>query len=104
MAMDATTNEAGRSAPPTATRGVFDAMFQNVSTGRWPVWTAIPSERTLIQDYGVSRIAVREALSMLRGLGVLGVGHGRRTVVRKIDSETFGQLFPLMLSSGGQQT
>ncbi|GMV96962.1 MAG: FadR family transcriptional regulator [Phycisphaerae bacterium] len=89
---------------PTATLNVFREMLANVHRGEWKIGSTIPSERTLINDFGVSRIAVREALSMLRGLGVLDIGHGRRTVVRRIDSETFGRLFPIMLSSGGQRT
>jgi GntR family transcriptional repressor for pyruvate dehydrogenase complex len=97
-------SESPASAAKSATQSVFQALFKNVSSGHWPIGSAIPSERTLMQEYGVSRIALREALSMLRGMGVLDVGHGRRTVVRKVDTETFGQLFPLMLSIGGQQS
>jgi GntR family transcriptional repressor for pyruvate dehydrogenase complex len=39
---------------------------------------------------------------MLRGLGVLDVGHGRRTRVREMGAGTLGQLVPLMMMSGGQ--
>ena len=94
----------GSDTQPTATQSVFRKMLANVHTGQWPVGSAIPSERTLITDFGVSRIAIREALSMLRGLGVLDVGHGRRTQVRKVDSETFAQFLPLLLASGGQRS
>jgi GntR family transcriptional regulator, transcriptional repressor for pyruvate dehydrogenase complex len=89
---------------PTATESIFQKMLENVCRGEWQAGREIPSERTLISQFGVSRIAVREALSMLRGLGVLDVGHGRRSVVRKVDSQTLAQLFPLMLASGGQKT
>jgi GntR family transcriptional repressor for pyruvate dehydrogenase complex len=41
---------------------------------------------------------------MLRGLGVLDVGHGRRTKVKPIGAETLAHLLPLMLASGGQRT
>lgn len=89
---------------PTSTQAVFRQMLQNVHSGEWPVGDPIPSERHLINDFGVSRIAVREALSMLRGLGVLDVGHGRRTKVRKVDTETFAQFLPLLLASTGQRS
>ena len=79
-------------------------MLGKIQAGRWCVGAEIPSERMLIDQFGVSRIAIREALSMLRGLGVVDVGHGRRTRVSKVDSETFGKLLPLMLASGGQQS
>lgn len=88
----------------TTTQGVFREMLQYVHNGEWEVGMSIPSERTLIRDFGVSRIAIREALSMLRGLGVLDIGHGRRTQVRKVDAETFAQFMPLLLASGGQRS
>jgi GntR family transcriptional regulator, transcriptional repressor for pyruvate dehydrogenase complex len=88
----------------TATQDVFHEMFDHIQTGRWAAGTAIPSERKLIGQYGVSRIAIREALSMLRGIGVLDVQHGRRTKIREVDSETFGRFLPLLLASGAQQT
>jgi GntR family transcriptional regulator, transcriptional repressor for pyruvate dehydrogenase complex len=88
----------------TATQDVFHEMFDNIQTGRWAAGDAIPSERTLIGQFGVSRIAIREALSMLRGIGVLDVAHGRRTKIRELDSESFGRLLPLLLASGAQQT
>lgn len=79
-------------------------MLDSIQIGEWPVGSSIPSERTLIDQFGVSRIAIREAVSMLRGLGVVDVSHGRRTRVRKIDAKVFDQLLPVMLASGGQQT
>ena len=83
---------------------VYKKMLKSIRAGEWTVGSSIPSERSLIDRYGVSRIVIREAVSMLRGLGVVDVSHGRRTRVRKIDAEIFGQLLPVMLSSGGQRT
>lgn len=88
----------------TSTQFVFQQMLGNVRTGLWEAGTKIPSERALIEDFGVSRIAIREALSMLRGLGVVDIGHGRRTRVKPVDSGTLSQLLPLMMIGGGQQT
>jgi GntR family transcriptional regulator, transcriptional repressor for pyruvate dehydrogenase complex len=88
----------------TATQDIYREMLANIQNGRWAAGAAIPSERILIGQYGVSRIAIREALSMLRGIGVLDVQHGRRTRVREVNSETFGRLLPLLLATGAQQT
>lgn len=88
----------------STTETVYKKMLNSIRVGEWQVGSSIPSERSLIDRYGVSRIAIREAVSMLRGLGVVDVSHGRRTRVRKIDAEIFGQLLPVMLSSGGQRT
>jgi len=99
---DAETTDAGRKQGTTAR--LYDEMLQLIETGVWEVGSAIPSERTLMQDFGVSRIAVREALSMLRAIGVLEISHGKSTTVRKMSTETLAKLFPLMLSMEGEQT
>jgi GntR family transcriptional regulator len=44
---------------------------------------AFPGEHELVQEYGVSRHTVREALRRLRESGVLESGRGRRTSVRR---------------------
>jgi len=88
----------------SSTERVFEFMLDNVRSGAWDWGAEIPSERVLIEQYGVSRVALREAISMLRGLGVLEVSHGRRTRVKKIGSEALARLLPLMLASGGQRT
>ena len=90
--------------PPSdsVSQSVFERMMEKIRSGKWAVGESIPSERTLIVEFGASRIAIREALSMLRGLGVLDVGHGRRTRVRGMGAGTLGQLVPLMMLSGGQ--
>jgi GntR family transcriptional regulator, transcriptional repressor for pyruvate dehydrogenase complex len=88
----------------STTEGVYTQMLENIQAGQWPVGSEIPSERDLIDQFGVSRIAVREAVSMLRGMGVVDVNHGRRTRVRKVDAQVLDQLLPLMLATGGQRT
>lgn len=88
----------------TTTEGIYQKMLVSIQRGEWPVGTPIPSERTLIETFGVSRIAVREAVSMLRGLGVLDVHHGKRTRVRGVGVDTLDQLLPLMLADGSDRT
>ncbi|MCA8985143.1 MAG: FadR/GntR family transcriptional regulator [Planctomycetaceae bacterium] len=86
------------------TARLFDEMLQLIESGIWAVGAAIPSERNLMLQFGVSRIAVREALSMLRALGVLEISHGKSTTVRKMSTETLAKLFPLLLSLEGEQS
>jgi DNA-binding FadR family transcriptional regulator len=57
-----------------------------------------------MEEFGVSRVSIRESLSTLRALGVLDVGHGRCAVVKRIDISALGRLFPLILSMEGQQS
>ncbi|HPP53641.1 MAG TPA: GntR family transcriptional regulator, partial [Thermoguttaceae bacterium] len=42
----------------------------------------LPSERELVQMVGTSRLPLREAISVLKGLGVLEVKHGKGIFVR----------------------
>ncbi len=86
------------------TARLFDDMLHLIESGEWAVNEAIPSERTLMKEFGVSRIAVRESLSMLKALGVLNISHGKSTTVCKMSSETLAKLFPLMLSMEGKQS
>ncbi len=79
----------------TSTQFVFQQMLDNLQSVVWETGVKIPSERSLIEEFGVSRMAIREAASMLRGLGV--VDHGRRTRVKLVDAGTLSHLLPLML-------
>lgn len=88
----------------STTDRLFDVMLEQIHGGEWPVGSAIPSERDLMEEFGVSRIALRESLSRLRVLGILQISHGKSSTVSKMDTEVFGQLFPLMLSFEGKES
>lgn len=81
-----------------------EQMLERIQTGQWAVGSSIPSERALMEEFGVSRIPIRESLMALRALGVLDVGHGRCSVVKRIDVTALGRLFPLIISMEGQQS
>ncbi len=66
-----------------ATRAILDLIQRGVLCPGDP----LPSERTLVAQMGVSRTALREALSALSSLGVVEIRHGRQTLVRKIAPE-----------------
>jgi GntR family transcriptional repressor for pyruvate dehydrogenase complex len=88
----------------STTEWLYRQMLERIQSGEWSVGCSIPSERTLMEEFGVSRVPLRESLSMLRALGVLDIGHGRCAVVRRIDAGVLGNFFPLMLSMEGQQS
>jgi GntR family transcriptional repressor for pyruvate dehydrogenase complex len=79
------------------------AMLDRIRSGEWPVGSLLPAERVLVETFGASRIALREAMSTLRALGVLDTAHGRGSTVRRIDASILEQLLPLMLSLEGEQ-
>ncbi|MEZ0075398.1 FadR/GntR family transcriptional regulator [Planotetraspora sp. GP83] len=56
-----------------------------ISAGDWPVGTRIPSEAQLVEDLGVGRTSVREAIRALEHSGLLVVRHGDGTYVNATD-------------------
>jgi DNA-binding FadR family transcriptional regulator len=73
-------------------------MLARIQDGRWRIGEALPGERVLMDAFGVSRVALREALAALRALGVLEVAQGRRSRVRPVGAEVLACLFPLVLA------
>lgn len=51
----------------------------------------LPSEAVLAQEFGVSRITIREALKVLTGRGLVAVTRGRRAEVRQPDGSVYGE-------------
>ncbi len=57
----------------------------------------LPPERDLVQMVGASRLPLREALSVLKGLGIVESQHGRGVFVKRLDlGAIFGMLSPLL--------
>ncbi len=59
----------------------------NLLTGRihdriYPPGSKLPSERRLQMEFGVGRLALREALSRLNAMGIIATAHGRGTYVQ----------------------
>jgi GntR family transcriptional repressor for pyruvate dehydrogenase complex len=64
---------------------IADDLLAAIRSNKYPVGTKLPSERTLAEEYGVSRPVVREALGMLTSLDVLDVQMGRGAFVISAD-------------------
>jgi GntR family transcriptional regulator len=65
-----------------------------IDSGDWPPDTLVPSERELCEQFGISRITVRQALADLARDGRLVRSHGRGTFVGR--SPLKKALLPLM--------
>ncbi|MCA1221131.1 FadR/GntR family transcriptional regulator [Streptomyces sp. 8L] len=61
---------------------LVDSLRSHIETGGWPVGTRIPPEQTLIEELGVGRSTLREALGALVHLGLLEARVGDGTYVR----------------------
>jgi DNA-binding GntR family transcriptional regulator len=69
-------------APPTRYARVAQALLAEISGGRYPVGSRIPTEAELEARFGVSRHTVRAALRYLRDLGLVSSRAGIGTTVR----------------------
>ena len=60
---------------------VQDRLLQRINTGEIRPGDQLPSERELMEFYGVGRVAVREALQELARSGIVEISHGERARV-----------------------
>lgn len=54
---------------------------QAIKDGRYPVGTRLPSERDMAEEFGVSRVVIREAMRALESRGLVDVRQGSGTYV-----------------------
>jgi len=78
-----------READPTGRLAdvVADELARMIHSGRLGEGARLPAERDLMQRFGVSRGAVREAIASLASRGLVVTRFGHRPVVRKPDYE-----------------
>lgn len=65
---------------------VFTVIREWIASGRYAPGTALPGEQVLAEDFGVSRVTVRTAISALHEAGWVEKRHGVGTFVRDIRS------------------
>ncbi|MBX7160737.1 MAG: FadR family transcriptional regulator [Acidimicrobiia bacterium] len=86
----------------TASGAIFDQIAEEIVRGRLDAGTALPAERLLSEQFGVSRPAVREALQRLAQVGLVEIRHGDATRVRDYrDASGFEMLGRLLFSADG---
>ncbi|MBL3687837.1 GntR family transcriptional regulator [Leucobacter zeae] len=55
---------------------LYDEMIHRIRTGVWQPGDRVPSEKSLVAEFGTSRGPVRQALSTLRSEGMISGGRG----------------------------
>ena len=55
---------------------VLDRLMVRITSGEIAPGEHLPSERELMEFYGVGRVAVREALQELARSGIVEISHG----------------------------
>lgn len=72
---------------------VADHLLEQIQAGQLVPGTQLPSERDLMERYGVGRPAVRQALQSLESMGLISISHGERARVAEFNERTlFGQI------------
>lgn len=83
--------------PATMVETTARALISFIAANGMRPGDQLPSEPQLVQMTGVSRLPLREALSMLKGLGVVEARHGKGVFVKPLDmAATLGMLSPLL--------
>lgn len=82
----------GRPVAPSLTQDVV-AELQSLIFDDIPVGATLPSESTLAERFGVSRLTIREALKLLSGRGLVELRQGRKAVVTEPSSEVISSIF-----------
>lgn len=65
-----------------AFRQVAADLREKITAGRYSPGDRLPSEREMVETYGVSRPTIRDAVDMLRAEGLVTSEHGRGVFVR----------------------
>ena len=84
-------------ARPPLSAVVFDQLLDRIVTGGFKPGDALPAERQLCAELGVSRTAVREALARLGQLKLIQIRHGGETRVLDFRATAGLDLLPWML-------
>lgn len=72
---------------------VFDRLRAMILSGELAAGAVVPSERALMERFGVGRPAVREALQQMHTMGLITIAHGERSRVKALNaSAVLGQV------------
>jgi len=84
---------------------IYTELQDRISSGRWPAGTALPAQRELADEFGVSIMTLRQALQLLADEGLIDARHGSGTYVAARYAYDLGHLrsFASDLAAQGAQ-
>ncbi len=81
----------------TLVESIAQGLIRYIAANGLQEGDRLPSERELMEMAGVSRLPLREALSLLQGLGVIEARHGKGRFLRALDvGALFAMLSPIL--------
>lgn len=63
---------------------LYEKMLSRIRSGEWPEGARVPSEQSLIAEFGTSRGPIRQALATLRAQGAVDGGRGAPPRVQRM--------------------
>ena len=78
----------------------IDYIFQMIKDGKLVIGSKIPSERDIAKMLGMGRNSIREAISILRGMGLIESIHGSGNYISKDSGRTIWNIVSVMLALG----
>lgn len=70
---------------------VVDQLKERIQSGAFPPGSKLPTEKELVEQFGVSRASIREALSILASAKIIEIRQGEGSFVLKV---SLSQLIP----------
>lgn len=70
---------------------VFDRLERLITSGELKPGDEMPSERVLMERFGVGRPAIREAMQSLANKGLVSISHGERAKVLQLTAKSIFQ-------------
>lgn len=81
----------------TVVEAIAEGLIRYIAEKELKPGDRLPPERELVQMVGASRLPLREALCVLKGLGIVEARHGKGVFVKPLDlGAIFGMLSPLL--------
>jgi GntR family transcriptional regulator len=71
---------------------IYTELRDRITGGQWPAGAALPSQRELADEFGVSMMTLRQALQLLADEGLVGTRHGLGTYVTPRFAHDLGHL------------